>query len=1094
MKEIFDFGRKILIVFFIALPFILFNSCEHLLDAPSIPNEKTTAGGTLSAPTGLKASQGLKRKINLSWNAVEGAKLYYIYKASNPNEEFVQVGETAEISYEIKASPGTTDYYRVVAAKSDGTRSPISAMSEAGASLALPVFSGADVDESTITVYWDMENASYYKEKLRFEVKQEDTATGMTTSRLISGNDPYSCDFENLESNSKYVYSIDAYLTDAPDEKENSGKTTVATMALRRPQPPKFTASEGEYKDKVRLSITLPPKVQVSINSDLGGIIETDYPVYFEVSRKRGEKGAYEVIEKALYYDGSTGNEGATSGYDGYVAGKTFVWDDTNFTEQDRGVKYEYKIKSYIDYKFLPQNGSPKTSSRNSDTCIGWMSQRPKFTVSGKMSEGNQYSVNLGIDWNAMGKGDEYKFAIKLEKKAANLSAGNGEVSWLAKDGENFFKTDVEPLNMKYAVDEIDEKMYCYTLYVVKSQATIDENAISEEYVLEEVAAAPVLVADLANFPTSKFSVDDGYPDKVVLNLVLDEGKDNSDVSYKLVRKLNGGEEEIINAKFNDGKYTDGNLEGGKKYEYVMYATKNESAISVPSESKEAVTLGKPDPNVVKEGDGKKKLAYDKIYLEMYEVFGAKSYCLTLGKSGDFGGGKTLVFDADGKKTSGDMNANISLVDQKFAIRIENPCGYNDATLAGKGVSLEVVARGYEDAARNEDKESKGILADAKVMGPATLTVSGSKENGVTENEITLKWNKVEDAIGYAIVRKRAEDNNNDVFYVGNSDKPKVSLADTTAAGASFCDNLFEVECDGNQYKFVDKAETERAANYPWLENQKRIAWGYEYTYTVIPLLAEGDAGLMLGSGGATDFTVKYENLDEKNKKVASGYTYGYGLNVKASKADYANKMKISWDVPKSARGNETADFKLYYKNNSSSGTGEWKSFSKSLTPIIKDGKAEVEFIVETSNGSTEKDAQAKIGRNDIMEYAVKYSPLDNKINGFYVNSLASTKDGNTDEPINRGYCFALTADEDGLKDISDHKSYEEKLQWKLYSKDRFVGPDGYRLYVKNHNLSKDWNLAAAFDKDGKLISSENSEENNIQVMTEVSSGFIKSL
>lgn len=1079
MKEIFDFGRKILIVFFIALPFILFNSCEHLLDAPSIPNEKTTAGGTLSAPTGLKASQGLKRKINLSWNAVEGAKLYYIYKASNPNEEFIQVGETAEISYEIKASPGTTDYYRVVAAKSDGTRSPISAMSEAGASLALPVFSGADVDESTITVYWDMENASYYKEKLRFEVKQEDTATGMTTSRLVSGNDPYSCDFENLESNSKYVYSIDAYLTDAPDEKENSGKTTVATMALRRPQPPKFTASEGEYKDKVRLSITLPPKVQVSINSDLGGIIETDYPVYFEVSRKRGEKGAYEVIETALYYDGSTGNEGATSGYDGYVAGKTFVWDDTNFTEQDRGVKYEYKIKSYIDYKFLPQNGSPKTSSRNSDTCIGWMSQRPKFTVSGKMSEGNQYSVNLGIDWNAMGKGDEYKFAIKLEKKAANLSAGNGEVSWLANDDENFFKTDVKSLNMKYAVDE---KMYCYTLYVVKSQATIDENAISEEYVLEEVAAAPVLVANLANFPTSKFSVDDGYPDKVVLNLVLDEGKDNSDVSYKLVRKLNGGEEEIINAEFNDGKYTDGNLEGGKKYEYVMYATKNGSAISVPSESKEAVTLGKPDPNVVKEGDGKKKLAYDEIYLEMYEVFGAKSYCLTLGKSGDFGGGKTLVFYADGEKTSGDMNANISLVDQKFAIRIEKPCGYNDATLAGKGVSLEVVARGYEDAARNEDKESKGILADAKVMGPATLTVSGSKENGVTENEITLKWNKVEDAIGYAIVRKRAEDNNNDVFYVGNSDKPKVSLADTTAAGASLCEKLLKVEYDGNQYKFVDETAIGYEANSPWLENQKRIAWGYEYTYTVIPLLAEGDAGLMLKGGGATDFTVKYENLDEKNKKVASGYTYGYGLNVKASKADYANKMKISWDVPKSARGNETADFKLYYKNNSSSGTGEWKSFSKSLTPIIKDGKAEVEFIVETSNGSTEKDAQAKIGRNDIMEYAVKYSPLYDDINGFYVKSLASTKDGNTDEPINRGYCFALTADEDGLKDISDHKSYEEKLQWKLYSKDRFVGPDGYRLYVKNHNLSKDWNLAAAFDKDGKLISSENSEENNIQV------------
>lgn len=1076
MKEIFDFGRKILIVFFIALPFILFNSCEHLLDAPSIPNEKTTAGGTLSAPTGLKASQGLKRKINLSWNAVEGAKLYYIYKASNPNEEFVQVGETAEISYEIKASPGTTDYYRVVAAKSDGTRSPISAMSEAGASLALPVFSGADVDESTITVYWDMENASYYKEKLRFEVKQEDTATGMTTSRLVSGNDPYSCDFENLESNSKYVYSIDAYLTDAPDEKENSGKTTVATMALRRPQPPKFTASEGEYKDKVRLSITLPPKVQVSINSDLGGIIETDYPVYFEVSRKRGEKGAYEVIEKALYYDGSTGNEGATSGYDGYVAGKTFVWDDTNFTEQDRGVKYEYKIKSYIDYKFLPQNGSPKTSSRNSDTCIGWMSQRPKFTVSGKMSEGNQYSVNLGIDWNAMGKGDEYKFAIKLEKKAANLSAGNGEVSWLANDNENFFKTDVKSLNMKYAVDE---KMYCYTLYVVKSQVSSVNDIKLEENVLETVAASPILVADLTTLPKSAFSVDDGYPDKVVLKL---EAENDSNVSYKFVRKSNGddGEEVIENVTFVDGVFEDTkDVDGGKKYEYVMYATKSgDDAISVPSEPKEAMTLGTPKPNIVMEGDGKKKLAYDEIYLEMYEVFGAKSYCLTLGKSGDFGGGKTLVFYADGKKTSGDMNANISLVDQKFAIRIEKPCGYNDATLAGKGVSLEVVARGYEDAARNEDKESKGILADAKVMGPATLTVSGSKENGVTENEITLKWNKVEDAIGYAIVRKRAEDNNNDVFYVGNSDKPKVSLADTTAAGASFCDNLFEVECDGNQYKFVDKAETERAANYPWLENQKRIAWGYEYTYTVIPLLAEGDAGLMLGSGGATDFTVKYENLDEKNKKVASGYTYGYGLNVKASKADYANKIKISWVVPKYARENTSslAKPKIYRRLRSDGRTSnnELLSWKESEYIGTLESTAESTFSYE--------DKTLDISDRRVYEYAVRYG-LEEKSKNIFKTSYEKDlweklDDGEQD---NHGYLFNLPGFE-CVVPSAQNETFTETVKFNLYNNtERKKGPgDGsdkaYTLYVKNLNNSEEWFPLASYSKDGSLISAVSSD------------------
>lgn len=1074
MKEIFDFGRKILIVFFIALPFILFNSCEHLLDAPSIPNEKTTAGGTLSAPTGLKASQGLKRKINLSWNAVEGAKLYYIYKASNPNEEFVQVGETAEISYEIKASPGTTDYYRVVAAKSDGTRSPISAMSEAGASLALPVFSGADVDESTITVYWDMENASYYKEKLRFEVKQEDTATGITISRFVSGSESYSCVFENLESNSKYVYSIDAYLEDTPDEKENSGKSTVATMALRRPQPPKLSASEGEFKDKVRLNITLPPKVQVSINSDFGGIIETDYPVYFEISRKRGEKGAYEVIEKNLYYDGTNGDNGAAAGYDGYVAGNILVWDDKNPNEQDRGVKYEYKIKSYIDYNFSPQNGSPKTSSRESEPSVGWMSQPPKFTVKGEKA-GSQYSVALGIAWDDMGKKDDYKFAIKLEKKNANLSDTGGEESWLANGDENFFATNIKSLERTYS---IDKKMYYYTLYVVKSQVSSVNDIKLEENVLETVAASPILVADLNTLPKSAFSVDDGYPDKVVLKL---EAENASSVSYKFVRKLNGieeKEEKLEKVTFVGGLFEDTTVKGGKKYEYVMYATESgDDAISVPSEPKEAMTLGKPEPNIVMEGDGKKKLGYDAIYLEMYEVFGAKSYCLTLGSGNEFGGGKTLVFDADGKNASG-MDADVSLVDQKFAITIKKPSGYDNAALAGKGVSLEVVARGYEDAARNEDKESKGILADAKVMGPATLTVSGSKENGVTENEITLKWNKVEDAIGYAIVRKRAEDNNNDVFYVGNSDKPKVSLADTTAAGASFCDNLFEVECDGNQYKFVDKAETERAANYPWLENQKRIAWGYEYTYTVIPLLAEGDAGLMLGSGGATDFTVKYENLDEKNKKVASGYTYGYGLNVKASKADYANKIKISWDVPKYARENASslAKPKIYRRLRSDGRTSnnELLSWKESEYIGTLESTAESTFSYE--------DKTLDISDRKVYEYAVRYG-LEEKSENIFKTSYEKDlweklDDGEQD---NHGYLFNLPGFE-CVVPSAQKESFEETVKFNLYNNtERKKGPgDGsdiaYTLYVKNLNNSEKWFPVASYSKDGSLISAVSSD------------------
>ena len=1078
MKANFDFGKKILIIFFFALPFILFNSCEHLLDAPSIPGGKTVAGGSISAPTGLTATKGLRQKIILSWNAVEGAKRYYIYKASNPNEEFVQVGETAEISYEMKVSAGSTDYYRVVAEKADGTRSSISAMSDAGASLARPVFSGADVDTGEITVYWYMENAGYYKDALCFDVKQTDTNTGITISRTFSGNDQYSCTFEDLNTNSKYTYSVDAYLKDSPDDRENSGESSVETMALRRPQPPKFTASEGEFKDKIRLSITLPSKVTVSIDSDVSGVIETEYPVYFEISRKRGEKGSYEVIEKALYYDGSVDTaekKGAASGYDGYVTGNTLVWDDTKFTEQDRGVKYEYKIKSYIDYNFKRENGSPVVGSQESQPSVGWLSQRPKFAVKGEMSVENQYSVALDMAWDAMGKEKDYKFAIKLEKKEANLSAGSGEIFWLANgEGKNFFDASIKTLKEEYA---IDDKMYCYTLYVAKAQVSKVEELASQDNYLEAVEASPILVADPASVPNSAFSVDDGYANKVVLKL---DCTNDDDVSYKFVRKLNGEEKTIGDVTFADGIFTDTDVEGGKKYEYVMYATKAGKGISVPSEAKEAVTLGKPAPNIVTEGDGKKKLGYDTIDLEMYEVFGAKSYCLTLGESGGFGGGQTLTFDAAGKKTSGSMDADISLGDQKFTITIKKPHGYNDATLAGKAVSLEVAARGYDGETGNADKESKGSLADAKVMGPAALNVSGTDSNNVDADKITLTWNKVEDAAGYAVVRKRDGDGGNDVFYV-NSDNLKVSLADTTAESAALCKDVIDVKYEGDKYTFVDDgAKATSPYEDSWYENQKKICWGYEYTYTVLPLLAEGDAGQMLGGEGTDGFAVKYEGLNEANKKVASGYTYGYGLDVKASKADYANKIKVSWKMPKYARENNNVTFKLYYKK--AVGDGNLHAYDKSLTPVIKGGNAEVEFIVEQHDGVSEQDAQTSIARNDIMEYVVKYNPANDNFRQPYLNYLKSTKDGDIDEPINRGYCFALTQDENGLEDISDHEGYEEKLRWQRYPNNRAVGPDGYRLYLKNHNISGDWHLIASFDKDGSSLKAESQDADNIDV------------
>ncbi len=67
-----------------------------------------------AAPTGLKAAAAGENAVNLAWNAVDNADLYYVYQYKNDKQDYVYIGSTAETSFSVKGLPaGTACYFKV---------------------------------------------------------------------------------------------------------------------------------------------------------------------------------------------------------------------------------------------------------------------------------------------------------------------------------------------------------------------------------------------------------------------------------------------------------------------------------------------------------------------------------------------------------------------------------------------------------------------------------------------------------------------------------------------------------------------------------------------------------------------------------------------------------------------------------------------------------------------------------------------------------------------------------------------------------------------------------------------------------------------
>ena len=225
---------------FTTLALFALSSCENMtsiplatmrptasktLYAPSFPEKTANSGESLSyCERYYTVSQGLKRKISLSWNPVGIAKYYEVWAARNINDNFEKVGETSKMQFDDIVSPGKTYYYKVRAVNSKGEFSEFSDIVH-GTSLATPSISYIEVNDTNATVFWYMGNVGVdsYAKDLVYEVHAKGDIEKVKTIKAWNedtGSIVEECKFESLSGNCEYTFQVFAYITSEQDKVE----------------------------------------------------------------------------------------------------------------------------------------------------------------------------------------------------------------------------------------------------------------------------------------------------------------------------------------------------------------------------------------------------------------------------------------------------------------------------------------------------------------------------------------------------------------------------------------------------------------------------------------------------------------------------------------------------------------------------------------------------------------------------------------------------------------------------------------------------------------------------------------------------------
>lgn len=1029
--------RKLLLPLLLGL---LFFSCEsplvNLSELPQNTGATYSSPKDIHAPTGVTASNGRSKKIEMTWKAESRAVKYNIWIKRNPFEtQGLCIATTDKNHFDYVAEPGVSGWFYVTAVSNLGSESVASEMVQ-GSTLGKPTIT--DIDENTetgeTTVSWFMENELLVKD-LVYTISCREGSTEKSTLVFKAADlEETKCTFLDLP-HGKYKFTVNAS-TIYEQNGETSVESSIETMPPQRPLPvEELEVSQGLFAKDIQISFRLPDVVNIVDGKGLSGNQSyTTCPLYFRLERKGpGDSGWQEI--STLFHDGSTSKTKAelTNAFcDSYAPGNLLTYtdkcslDDTNKLLE--GQIYQYRVKSYVLFPNKEITENVITNAKSIPEGEGWIPNAPVISArkgDPLLSETGTIDaeiIHLDVNWNSLGKSEDWDYIIKQEQikefedgdqktdpetavytSFDVLSAGiEKNISFVGEDGNSLSDADIKK----------QRGYYKWTLYIVNKGVTSTDNV---DDILLQVETQELLVINDPDITYPEITVEDGYKDKVIVYIKKNENLAAS--NYTLYRQEvgeNGGKlgerAEVESLTWTDAvypetneagfTYTDNNVESGKSYYYAVVqktdaGVKTEKELSTP-----AITLGTPSVRFDEMNPKQKSVTVSWRMVQKaseYEVLlnnedKTEHAKWIVYKETDETGTSWKVHPAEGNRP--EMNGTV-VVENNVILKftVEKPFGWNKAKKSGKTLELSVSAVNIEN---DVEKDRTSASTNVRTLGPANIKVdTGIKQ----EKSISLSWDAVKGAKKYMIRRTRQELDGKDTGeveeFVVNAIKP-----------------------EGNKEAYEDLY----SASYD------KLVWGYPFTYEVFPLDEEE-------SPAVTDIL-------KSDKIYAIGSTKGFGLDVKAEKSESNSEIKITWKAPNYDGNVETATH-IYVKehegNNWIDRTPSWNTkpnlngeFTYNFKPSWED-------------------------RDKAYDFAVSYGLAPTQA---YLNAISQKADNEVEEP-NKGYIFAISLKATNIADMEDANKagFGEKYEWVLwdYSK-RAEGPDEdkYVLTLQNNDYGAD--------------------------------------
>lgn len=749
--------------------------------------------------------------------------------------------------------------------------------------------------------------------------------------------------------------------------------------------------------------------------------------------------------------------------YPDYIPGTKITLNDLTVS---RGQKYSYRVQSFID-----DNGKKNvTSDESYSEETGWLINSPTVSVSSTYKEKpkktedeptkiESFTVTLNFKFDDFDQPYNYIITETCQKmeKAETDGEDDKEISKEEQYFSNSSYSSMFPKIFEY-IPEDDDKHYKKYSYKVSICGTSSED-ISTAYYTAEVPGCVIVINDTSRIPNvDDFTIIDGYKDKFILSWTY-----NKDCKYTLTWEnidKNNNESpkqiEVLDNKFLESKLNNETgivtfehpaNSGDKRKQYTLEANNGLEATKTPPN--EYKTLGTPEPYF--------EPSYKSIKVIWKPVQKAAKYEITAKYK------ETSIEDKNIYKIQTDENGNsYCIITEPYGKNEDETYRTTDAEISGQKIDFKIKA-----ISENSEAEPTFSSDNFKIftLGPGAIehiesdngnpkTVQGIFIEGLNDY-ISLRWNKVEGAKGYLIIRKKYSEkyysdikNKADIYYV--EDK-SISLIQDESTISAYCYQ------NGDEFYFKDNYKSAENYDNQYDIDQAQLKWGLPYGYTVIPVLQNTDFTIddELKIQGTENSIAYTESSLEKVEKQSS--TYGYGLALNASKATSKTQVALSWAAPYKTSQKPTIYCRGYNEANGS----EWKKLATSNSLST----AHISFPVDDTD-TTPPNASV-LNPNKAYDFIVCYSPDSTntiKVDSYFENYIASKKDSNN-EKNNKGYILSLESPaakyggiQNGDDYIKDKYYYSENLSWKQYNpEEKRQGFDTVEISMLNTNKKDGW-------------------------------------